>query len=194
MDPRKLNHLRQIEIANPCPENWDAMAGDEQKRFCAGCGCFVHNISEMPAAGAEALLRQSDKVCTRITVDAKKGILTRDGWIPKLMLAGAMAATVAGCAPTSADIGTGTTGSISSDQQGDLLGKVAVQEPKPTPQVFVGDVAVPPKPIKPTKETHRVLGRPATITRTMGKPFVPRPPKPPAKPVKKSSKGKKSQK
>ncbi len=187
MDPKKLNHLRQIEIANPCPENWDEMAGDEQRRFCAGCGCFVHNISEMPAEGAEALLSQSNKVCTRITVDAKRGILTRDGWIPKLMLAGAMAATVAGCAPTSVDISTGSPPTHTSGQQGDLLGEVVLQKPKPTPQVFVGDVAVPTKPTKQTKGTVLLLGRRAPITKTMGKPMVPRPPKPPTKPVKKKT-------
>ena len=187
MDPKKLNHLRQIEIANPCPKNWDAMAGDEQRRFCAGCGCFVHNISELTAETAEALLRKSDKVCTRITVDAKRGVLTRDGWIPKLMLAGAMAATVAGCSPTNGEMAMGTVPAVSSEQQGDILGKVAIQDPKSDPKVFVGDYAVPAKPTKQTKGTLHLLGHRAPITRTMGKPAVPRPPKPPTKPVKKST-------
>ncbi len=101
MDPSKLNHLRQIEIAKPCPEDWDAMDGDDQRRFCAGCGCFVNNISAMDAEAAEELLSSSNKTCTRILVDPKKGILTRDGWIPRLVLAGAVAATVAGCSENS---------------------------------------------------------------------------------------------
>ena len=100
MDPSKLNHLRQIEIATPCPEDWDTMEGDERKRFCAGCGCFVNNISAMDASEAETLLSSIDKTCTRILVDPKKGILTRDGWIPRLVIAGAVAATVAGCSET----------------------------------------------------------------------------------------------
>ncbi len=101
MDPSKLNHLRQIEIAKPCPEDWDTMEGDERKRFCTGCGCFVNNISAMGASEAETLLASKGKTCTRISVNPKKGILTRDGWIPRLVFAGAVAATVAGCSENS---------------------------------------------------------------------------------------------
>ena len=74
------------------------MEGDEAKRFCAGCGCFVHNVEQMDAAQAEALLSNQERVCTRLTISSKREILTRDGWIPRLILAGAVAATVSGCA------------------------------------------------------------------------------------------------
>ena len=100
MDPSKLKYLRQIEIPNPCHENWDGMEGGEAKRFCAGCGCFVHNLAEMDADSAEALLSGNEKVCTRLTIDAKRGMKTRDGWIPRIMLAGALAATVATASAT----------------------------------------------------------------------------------------------
>lgn len=93
MELSKLSLLRQVEIQAPCPENWDAMTGDEARRFCAGCGCHVHNLAQIPAAEAEQLLTQPDRVCTRIVMDAKKGILTGDGWIPRLLAAGAIAAT-----------------------------------------------------------------------------------------------------
>ena len=29
--------LENIQIAKPCPANWDAMTGDERVRFCGKC-------------------------------------------------------------------------------------------------------------------------------------------------------------
>jgi hypothetical protein len=107
MDPSKLNHLRQVEIAKPCSEDWESMEGNDIERFCAGCGCFVHNIAAMEAISAEQLLSGAEKVCTRIIVDAKKGVLTRDGWIPRLAIVGAVASSVAGCHDSTASL-TGT--------------------------------------------------------------------------------------
>ena len=97
MDFSKLSKLRQIAIAKPCPEDWDRMAGDDQRRFCTGCGCHVHNIAEYDADEAEQLLAQPGRVCTRIVTDAQKGILTRSGWIPRLALTGAVVAAANGC-------------------------------------------------------------------------------------------------
>jgi hypothetical protein len=95
MDFSKLKSLRQVKIEAPCSENWDAMSGNEAKRFCAGCGCNVHNIAEMSAQDAEILLKSKGRICTRIETDADHRVLTRDGWIPRLLLAGAVAATAA---------------------------------------------------------------------------------------------------
>ena len=36
-----------LEIAKPCSMDWNAMAGDERKRFCAGCQKHVFNLSAM---------------------------------------------------------------------------------------------------------------------------------------------------
>jgi len=110
MDFSKLERLPQVKIDKPCPENWDAMEGNEQKRFCAGCGCHVYNIAEMNSTEAEKLLSQPGRVCTRLTVDNRNSVLTRDGWIPRMLLAGAVAATVAGCSSQEATVAnTGTT-------------------------------------------------------------------------------------
>jgi len=100
MDPSKLTRLPQIRIDKPCPEDWDKMEGNEKTRFCASCGCNVNNIGEMSVDEAEQLLNSPSRVCARATFDAKKGILTRDGWIPRLLVASAMAASVAGCSDT----------------------------------------------------------------------------------------------
>ena len=89
----KLSALRQVKIPVPCEQSWEAMTGDEEKRHCAGCGCDVHNLEAIGAAEAEALLNSPDRVCTRIKVDAQKGILTRDGWVPRMLMAGAVVAS-----------------------------------------------------------------------------------------------------
>jgi hypothetical protein len=97
MDFSKLELLRQVKIEKPCPADWDMMTGDEQKRHCAGCGCDVINVAEMSSSEAETLCSSTERVCIRLTVDDQQSVLTRDGWIPRLLLAGAIAATVAGC-------------------------------------------------------------------------------------------------
>jgi len=171
MDLSKLSLLRQVEIQAPCPENWDSMTGDEARRFCAGCGCHVHNLAQIPAAEAEQLLTQPDRVCTRITVDAKKGILTRDGWIPRLLAAGAIAATAAGCTPTeiTGDPKVPSIGqTIASAPASKAAPKSKEKDKKPTqkkPRVSVGSV----NPGKITTPPP-VLGRPRAV---MGKIAVP---------------------
>ena len=176
MDPSKLTKLRQIHIPEPCSQDWDAMAGDEQQRFCAGCGCFVHNVSELPADKAEELLSKPGRVCTRVHLEAKKGILTRDGWIPRLMLAGAVAASVAGCeppidgtsAPTAAELAT-------MSQANHTVGKLANASTTPitgTPasvQIEMGDRSL----VEVLKEKPQVLtGKPAPPRQLLDKSAV----------------------
>ena len=182
MDTSKLTHLQQIHIPTPCPESWEAMDGDSRQRFCAGCGCFVHNISEVPAEEAEAMLAGTDKVCTRLTLDEKKGVLTRDGWIPRLLLAGAVAASLSGF--TDAESQTADpAGKRAPVTQGEILG----ESPKPVPpyQVKLGEAArtqeavLLGKPAPP--EPPAILGRPAAPIKPK-----PLPTKPTAKPGKSS--------
>lgn len=35
------------KIDKPCPANWEAMEGDEKRRFCEHCKLHVHNLSAM---------------------------------------------------------------------------------------------------------------------------------------------------
>lgn len=112
------------------------MEGNQQKRFCSGCGCFVHNVSNLDAQEVEKLLDTTERVCTRLIVDKQKGVLTRDGWVPRLLLAGAIAATVAGCSNETAQPLTGSSVPIK-----------AVPTPDSNqPSAIMGDVAVTPEP------------------------------------------------
>jgi hypothetical protein len=56
-----------LPIASPCHESWDAMHGDEARRFCGICQKDVHNLSAMAQAEAQALLRErsGEHLCVR---------------------------------------------------------------------------------------------------------------------------------
>lgn len=43
-------------ISRPCSQNWNAMSGDDQRRFCDHCQLHVHNLSAMSHAEQQALL------------------------------------------------------------------------------------------------------------------------------------------
>ena len=97
----------------------------------------------MNALEAELVLTTPERICARITVDASRGVLTKDGWIPRLLLAGAVAATVAGCAPQAfqgeANMPSQVQGTKPLTQQEETMGKVAVSQV----QVEMGDIASP---------------------------------------------------
>lgn len=149
-----------VTIPKPCGESWDAMVGGEEKRLCAGCGCFVHNLSGMPASEAEALLQAETKVCTRIMADPVKGILTRDGWVSRLVLTGAIAAGMAGC--TDPVVGESAVGKVAVPVKSSTPNstKPVMGSPKPVPAptevmgdreavISIGKVVAPqPKPKK----------------------------------------------
>lgn len=72
--------LDALRIDAPCPEDWDAMSGDERARFCARCGLVVTNLAELRRDEAEALLARrspDDRVCVRVTRDADRRVVTR---------------------------------------------------------------------------------------------------------------------
>src|SRR4051812_40258229 len=69
--------LEVLKIENPCPADWNAMAGDERKRFCQGCQKHVHNLSAMPRAEAERLVCESaGNLCVRMALNAEGRFVT----------------------------------------------------------------------------------------------------------------------
>lgn len=159
MNNSKLDRLRRIEIPTKCHEDWDAMEGGEAKRFCSGCNCFVHNLSAMKANDAEQVLNTPSRICAGITVDADRGVLTKDGWIPRLLLAGTIAASVTGCSQQQFQgeaMGTPVTQVVKSPANEEpTIGKVAASKV----QAFMGDVALPQQKLgqitKSVKNTKR---------------------------------------
>jgi hypothetical protein len=71
--------LQQIRVAAPCPARWEAMQGDEQVRFCAGCEKHVYNLSAMNAAEAAELVDAHEgRLCVRFFRRDDGTMLTND--------------------------------------------------------------------------------------------------------------------
>lgn len=115
------------------------MEGDEQRRFCSGCGCFVNNLSEMTADESETLLSGSGRKCVRATVDAKHGILTKDGWIPRLLLAGAIATMAVGCETNTGEVSCPTNEPVQESPEEVTKAKARVVSSNPDDEI-VGSV------------------------------------------------------
>jgi hypothetical protein len=78
------NQLNNIKIASPCSADWNAMFGDNRKRFCGDCKLNVYNLSDMTKIEAENFLMASEgRVCVKFFKRADGTVLTKDcpvGW------------------------------------------------------------------------------------------------------------------
>ncbi|MDX1944954.1 MAG: hypothetical protein SFU86_06070, partial [Pirellulaceae bacterium] len=71
--------LDLINVASPCPADWEKMTGDDRVRFCSQCNLHVYNLSDMPRAEAEAFVNQAEgRTCVRYFRREDGTILTRD--------------------------------------------------------------------------------------------------------------------
>lgn len=82
--PKYDSPLDNLKVASPCSADWNAMAGDDRKRFCGECKLNVYNLSGMTRYDAEHLLRLSEgRLCIRYFQRPDGTILTKDcpiGW------------------------------------------------------------------------------------------------------------------
>lgn len=68
-----------IDVASPCPAEWDKMQGTDKARHCAQCQKNVYNLSGMTRPEAETLIREKDgKVCIRFYRRTDGKIMTTD--------------------------------------------------------------------------------------------------------------------
>jgi hypothetical protein len=73
----KTPHQISIEIKAPCHENWDAMSGDTQRRFCMKCSKTVVDASLYSPEEIFSLYKQKQgDVCMRLNQDVLKKPLT----------------------------------------------------------------------------------------------------------------------
>jgi hypothetical protein len=140
---KRYDRLSRLDIKKPCSADWNAMTGDETKRYCGQCRKHVHNLSEMPADEAEALL-QLGSVCVRYRSDERGRIITKSAVIAGLAM------LAVGCESTQPSQTTGALPALppESEPQEALTGKgyvsPAVAPPaKPAPQYEMGDIAMP---------------------------------------------------
>lgn len=75
-----LTMLDEVRIATPCDASWEAMAGDERKRFCVSCNKHVHNIAGYTREEASRLLSrhgEQGRLCLRLTRGEDGSVVTR---------------------------------------------------------------------------------------------------------------------
>jgi hypothetical protein len=71
--------LKNVRVASPCRVSWDEMPGGDRVRSCAHCRRKVYNLSEMSAADAASLLRDTEgRLCVRFYRRADGTVMTRD--------------------------------------------------------------------------------------------------------------------
>jgi hypothetical protein len=71
--------LDNLHIANPCPQSWEEMEGDERVRFCWRCEKNVYNLTAMTREEAEQLVfAREGQMCARFYRRADGTILTAD--------------------------------------------------------------------------------------------------------------------
>jgi ankyrin repeat protein len=109
MSKRHLSMLDRLTVKSPCSEDWDAMSGNEQARFCSHCASSVHNLSELTRAEAMALVRKSQgRLCVRYYRRPDGAIQTTTENLRSLkrrasrLAAGAFTATLSLCASVAA--------------------------------------------------------------------------------------------
>ncbi|MEP6672136.1 MAG: hypothetical protein ABJF10_23435 [Chthoniobacter sp.] len=69
-------------ISRPCSQDWKAMTGDAQRRFCEHCQLHVHNLSAMSPAERETLLAQRGERQCIAYVDSPDSIRVQRGtWL-----------------------------------------------------------------------------------------------------------------
>ena len=75
----KLTSLNVIDVAAPCPANWEAMTGDDRVRHCSQCEMNVYNLSEMTEREALQLVNQHEgRLCIQFYRRADGTMLTKN--------------------------------------------------------------------------------------------------------------------
>jgi len=74
--------LDQLTISQPCNEDWESMAGNDQVRFCQHCNLHVNDLSQMTRREALRLVTKSrGRLCVRQVRTAGGEILKRESQI-----------------------------------------------------------------------------------------------------------------
>lgn len=158
------NPLDNLRIASPCSADWNAMQGDERKRYCGECKLNVYNLSGMTRYDAEHLLRLSEgRLCVRYFQRADGTVLTQDcpiGWARVKQRVSVLAA-----AAFSLVISLFGAMFVVSyfNRKTVVMGKIAIPTPTPKIEPLMGAIAMPsptptPEPSPETDYIGRVTG------------------------------------
>ncbi len=170
---KELRLLNQVNVASPCPADWNEMKGDDRVRHCSSCRLNVYNLSDMSGQEAEAFLQsQTGRVCVRyyqradgkvMTKDCPKGLKAlRQKMAKRLALAASFALSAIGCG-THGDKIRESMGLGIFEQDNVVVGKMpvtgAIAAPLPTKTmpVYKGKEC-PPIPVTKGK-ANSVIGQ-----------------------------------
>ena len=159
--------LNNIQIASPCPADWEQMYGDERKRFCGECKLNVYNLSGMTRDEAERLVTNHEgRLCVRYYRRADGTIITADcpvGWA-KIKQRTRLYATAIASLVVALFTGVLFVSIFSKSKA--TIGILRSPFPTPTPERLMGAIAMPPK----NTNTNAVQGKPSTGVMTNSKP------------------------
>lgn len=176
------NPLNNLRIASPCSQDWEAMVGDNLRRYCGECKLNVYNLSGMSKTEAENLIQMSEgRLCVRYFQRADGSVITEDcpvGWA-RIKNRTKVLVTAAASLVFSLFGAVGLQFAVGRQEVLDATEPVADYCLPPTPEVMgtpapplMGNVAVPsstpkqqPTPKATPKVTPRIL---------MGKPMPPK--------------------
>lgn len=91
----------KVTFPEPCSEPWDGMSEVGCNRHCASCDRIVHDLRELTADEAEALLDSEERVCVRAEIAPDGKVLTKNS--ARTIVVGASAMLLAACQTTSGD-------------------------------------------------------------------------------------------
>ncbi len=164
----------EAPIQSPCSADWNAMVGDDRKRFCSLCDKHVHNLSAMTETEARGVVA-NQKVCVRYSLNPATQTIRHRPARQFMVRAAATAALTAGLAlPAAAAISRepGEVGLLTqvwealtdwSDDSDEMMmgGLEMVEEPVVEPvtteeppdlEPLMGDIMMPePVKVKPVE-------------------------------------------
>jgi hypothetical protein len=157
--------LEDIRIASPCPADWDAMYGDDRKRFCGDCKLNVYNLSGMTRAEAETLIMNAEgRLCIRMYRRADGTVITSDcpvGW-ERIKQRTRFYATALASLLMALFTGVLFVSLFSAKDEGRVMGDL-IPFATPTPMPLAGAIAVPPKNTNTKTVPPYTMGKPALI-------------------------------
>lgn len=171
------NPLDNIGVASPCSQDWNAMIGNERKRYCGECKLNVYNLSGMTRTEAESLILNAEgRLCVRFYKRADGTVLTKDcpvGWqaVKRRISRTAAAAfslfvgLIGGLGFTSAVTQTKKTRflPVLTSPTPVVMGEMEMEDERDTP-VLMGNIAMPTP-----KTTPKTTPKPRDEQYTVGK-------------------------
>ncbi|MBS1793517.1 MAG: hypothetical protein JSS81_06665 [Acidobacteria bacterium] len=161
--------LKNLKIASPCSQDWNAMIGDDRRRYCGECRLNVYNLSGMTRAEAEELVLSAEgRLCVRFYKRADGSVLTQDcpvGWA-KVKARTKVYVTALASLIFSFFGALGLVSAFNRTRERVLMGDVALTTPTPTPKSTPGPLMGGITPVKPTPQR--------TPEATMGNVAIPR--------------------